>query len=269
MVNQSDVYEYIKEQEYATDEIEIKKFASSFRKKSAMDDNPVSVGPVLTTVTTVSFILMAVLLALTAISIAGATKVTTGNWRTTNYVAIGVVAVAAINFSFMSHYWKRNRKSPTKYRYIDWIITVPLQIMEFYLIVSYSNIKIENRYFYQLFAASILMILFGWFGEVGIIPFWWGFAIGMLFWIYIIFELYFGGLGKAINKLDKSTLYSIQWLRRIIFYGWTIYPIGYLIGYYHDSGVWKDILYNFGDLINKILFVVIINYISISNSKKK
>lgn len=260
---------YIVEEDFSTDEI--KQFASSFRngKKSAMDDNPISVGPILTNVTTVSFIVMAVLLALTAIGLAGGTVATKGNWKTTNYVAIMVVAVAAVNFSFMSYYWKRKRTSPTKYRYIDWIITVPLQIMEFYMIIYYSNVKIESRYFYQLFAASILMIVFGWFGEAGIIPFWWGFSIAMLFWLYIVFELYFGGIGKAINKLDENTLYPVKWLRRIIFYGWSIYPIGYLIGYYHDSGVWKDILYNFGDLINKILFVFIINYISISNSQKK
>ena len=47
-----------------------------------------------------------------------------------------VTLVAAVHYFYMREYWITIGESPIVYRYIDWSITVPLQMIEFYLILS-------------------------------------------------------------------------------------------------------------------------------------
>tara|TARA_A100001011_G_scaffold400735_1_gene518125 strand:- start:495 stop:1268 length:774 start_codon:yes stop_codon:yes gene_type:complete len=243
----------------------ISKFTNQYLNKTIVNNDSAIIKT-----TTYSFIIMTVILSLiTIILISNIPVVYKSDWSIPLYISIAVVFVATCNFIFMTNYWRKNKTSPTIYRYIDWIITVPLQLVEFYFIIYYSGIEIPDRYFIQLFTAGILMILFGWLGESGKIPFWWGFIIGMFFWIYIIFELFYGKLAEAVNKIsDCFTKKSYSILKWIIFIGWSIYPIGYITSKY-KNGLWKDILYNFGDLINKITFVIIIAAVSVINSNKK
>ena len=64
----------------------------------------------------------------------------TGNvasgWRTSVIVAGLVTGIAFIHYMYMREVWISTGDSPTVYRYIDWVITVPLQMVEFYLILS-------------------------------------------------------------------------------------------------------------------------------------
>ena len=57
-------------------------------------------------------------------------------WRPSVSVAGLVTGVAFVHYMYMRGIWVETGESPTVYRYIDWLITVPLQIIEFYLILA-------------------------------------------------------------------------------------------------------------------------------------
>jgi bacteriorhodopsin len=57
-----------------------------------------------------------------------------GKWKTSLTVAAMVTGIAAIHYFYMRGVWIDTGSSPTVFRYVDWLLTVPLQIVEFYLI---------------------------------------------------------------------------------------------------------------------------------------
>ena len=58
-----------------------------------------------------------------------------GKWRTSMVVAGLITFIAAVHYMYMREYWVEMGESPVVYRYIDWVLTVPLQMVEFYLIL--------------------------------------------------------------------------------------------------------------------------------------
>ena len=110
----------------------------------------------------------------------------------------------------------RQRSSPIVYRYIDWLLTVPLQIAEFYLILAAIGVA-SVVMFRNLMIASIVMLVAGFFGETGAweifgdasTEIWW--AIGMAGWIYIIYEIFKGSINDAAQRPVKvSSSHSTQ-----------------------------------------------------------
>jgi len=57
-------------------------------------------------------------------------------WSTSLNVSGLVTLVAAVHYFYMRDVWVNTGSSPTVFRYIDWLITVPLLMVEFYLILS-------------------------------------------------------------------------------------------------------------------------------------
>ena len=59
-----------------------------------------------------------------------------GKWKTSLTVAGLVTGIAFWHYLYMRDVWVMVGDTPTVYRYIDWLITVPLQIIEFYLVIA-------------------------------------------------------------------------------------------------------------------------------------
>ena len=57
-------------------------------------------------------------------------------WRTSMTVAALVTGIAWYHYTYMREHWIATGESPLVMRYIDWLITVPLQVSEFYLILA-------------------------------------------------------------------------------------------------------------------------------------
>ena len=55
-------------------------------------------------------------------------------WRTSITVAGLITGIAFIHYMYMRDIWIQNGDAPTLYRYIEWLITMPLQMIVFYLI---------------------------------------------------------------------------------------------------------------------------------------
>ena len=108
-----------------------------------------------------------------------------GKWRTSLTVAGLVTGIAFWHYLYMRGMWSDMGASPTVFRYIDWLITVPLQIIEFYLIVA-AVTAVSAGIFWRLLIASIVMLVGGYLGETGLWAPSVGFAVGMIAWVYII-----------------------------------------------------------------------------------
>jgi len=181
-------------------------------------------------------------------------------WRTSIIVAGLVTGIAFIHYMYMRGVWVSTGDSPTVYRYIDWLITVPLLMVEFYLILKAVG-KANSGMFWRLLIGSVVMLVGGFLGEAGHINEMLGFVIGMAGWIYILYEIFSGEAGKAAAKSgSKALVTAFGAMRMIVTVGWAIYPLGYVFGYL-TGGVDEsslNVIYNLADFVNKIAFGLII-----------
>ena len=181
-------------------------------------------------------------------------------WRPSVSVAGLVTGVAFVHYMYMRGIWVETGETPTVYRYIDWLITVPLQIVEFYLILAAVR-KVPGSMFWRLLIASLVMLIFGYMGEAGYISAIFGFIVGVAAWIYIIYEIFSGEAGKAMKGSgNKALKTAFSAMRMIVTIGWAIYPLGYLFGYLAggvDSNT-LNVIYNLADFVNKIAFGLVI-----------
>ena len=182
------------------------------------------------------------------------------SWRTSITVAGLVTGIAFIHYMYMRGVWVSTGDSPTVYRYIDWLITVPLQMVEFYLILAAVR-KVPSGIFWRLLIGSLVMLIGGYMGEAGYINAMLGFIIGMAGWVYILYEVFSGEAGKAAAKSgNKALVTAFGAMRMIVTVGWAIYPLGYVFGYL-TGGVDANslnVIYNLADFINKIAFGLVI-----------
>ena len=191
-----------------------------------------------------------------------------GKWKTSLTIAGLVTGIAFWHYLYMRDVWVDTGTSPTVFRYIDWLITVPLQIVEFYLILAAVTV-VGVRVFWKLLVASIVMLLGGYLGETQLVPAMAGFIIGMAGWLYIIYEIFKGEASQLNeNSGNLASQNAFKTIRLIVTVGWAIYPIGYLlgIGEANTPGA-LDIVYNLADLINKAAFGLAIWVAATSDSE--
>ena len=179
-------------------------------------------------------------------------------------VAALITGIAAVHYFYMREQWVLTGESPTELRYIDWILTVPLMVVEFALLTGVGMRK--------LFWASVVMLVTGYFGESGVMggtATLWGTASAVAYF-YMAYEVgcltIFGGptgaVGTALNSASGKIPSAGRMLQWFVLVGWAIYPLGYLMG--TDAGQWYEgmsnialdmnVVYNVGDAINKIGF---------------
>ena len=91
------------------------------------------------------------------------TQRVSAKWKTSLTVSGLVTLVAAVHYFYMRDIWVASGDSPTVYRYVDWLITVPLQIVEFYLILA-AVTAVTSALFWRLLGASLVMLVFGFLG---------------------------------------------------------------------------------------------------------
>ena len=180
-----------------------------------------------------------------------------GKWRTSMTVAGLVTGIAFWHYLYMREAHLQGEVT-TVFRYIDWLITVPLQIVEFYLILA-AVTAVTSVLFWRLLGASLVMLVFGFLGEAGLVDVTVGFILGMAGWIYIIYEIFAGEAAKlSEGSANAGGQFAFNTLRLIVTVGWAIYPIGYFLGYLSGSETTDfgtvNIIYNIADLVNKTAF---------------
>jgi bacteriorhodopsin len=146
------------------------------------------------------------------------------------------------------------------YRYIDWLLTTPLLLVEFGLIVAIAGAATKG-FVTRIVIADIIMIVTGYLGEVsvvGALDTWVYFIISSLAWLYIVYAVF-------QVKLDGMPAYAanaVKIMRRFVMFGWAIYPIGTSIEQFMKLGgadvtaavAIAAIVYVIADVLNKVGF---------------
>ena len=195
-----------------------------------------------------------------------------GKWKTSLTVSGLVTLVAAVHYFYMREVWVTTGSTPTVFRYIDWMITVPLLITEFYLILS-AIAKPPVGIFWRLMVGIFVMLVFGYLGETGYMGLWPAFIVSMGGWLFVIYEIFAGEASRmSAAHAPASVQSAYQTMRLIVVFGWAVYPIGYFLGYLTggdpaDSSNVLNIVYNFADVLNKIAFGVVIWSVAVSESE--
>ena len=193
-------------------------------------------------------------------------------WRTSMTVAALVTGVAWYHYTYMRKHWEAFETSPLVMRYIDWLITVPLQVSEFYLILAAIGVA-SAALFWRLFGASLVMLIAGFLSESGIEAVdgmeWPLFIIGVVAWAYIIYELWAGDAKQKVSGASEGTQFAFKAMAFILTIGWAIYPIGWIMGQDASaSGVDNlNIIYNIADVVNKTAFGLMVWYAATMDTK--
>jgi bacteriorhodopsin len=144
------------------------------------------------------------------------------------------------------------------YRYVDWLLTVPLLLMETIAVLA---LPAARRKFLtmRLVPASAAMIVLGYPGEVsadmmtkGI----WG-ALSTIPFLYILYIL-FVELTKTLETQPADVAATVKRLRLLLIATWGVYPISYLLPMLGIDGanafVGRQVGYTVADILAKCLF---------------
>jgi len=180
------------------------------------------------------------------------------HWKTSLHTGGLVTLVAGVHYMYMREYWVQTHQTPVVYRYVDWSITVPLQMIEFNLILKAAGKDCSPGMFNRLLVGTVVMLAFGYCGETGRFPAWPAFIGGLCGWFFILFEIFAGEAGGTAGDCSKAVVTSFNNMRLIVSVGWCIYPGGYLFGYLLGAvdEVYLNVIYNVADFVNKIAFVL-------------
>jgi sensory rhodopsin len=198
---------------------------------------------------------------------------TSKKWRTSVLVSGLITFIAAVHYYYMRSYNLATGESPTFFRYVDWILTVPLMCVEFFLITRKAGAKISLLW--KLIAASLVMLVTGYFGETidrsnSVM---WGVFSGIAYF-YIFYLVWFGEVAQLAQSAGQQVAKATRILGWFVFVGWAVYPLGYILG--TPGGLFgiqlvsdpakamhaMDIVYNIADAINKIGFGLVIYALS-------
>jgi len=189
-------------------------------------------------------------------------------WKTPVTLAGLITGIAFINYIHVRGVWVQTGELQIVYRYIEWLITMPLQMIMFYLILAAIR-KVSNGMFWRLLIGSLTMVMGGYLGEAAHVHSMVGFIIWMVGWIYILYEIFSGETGKVAERSgNKAFVTAFGVLRMIVTIGWCIYPLGYVFGPALTDSVDSNslnVIYNLADFINKIVFGLIIWVTAISS----
>jgi len=183
-------------------------------------------------------------------------------WRISLLVSGLITFIAAVHYFYMRDYWAAFGESPTFFRYIDWVLTVPLMAVEFYLILKIAGAK--KSLMWRLIFLSVVMLVTGYIGEA-INPEnaqVWGLISGIAYFV-IVYDIWLGTAKKLAVEAGGAVLTAHKALCWFVLVGWAIYPIGYMAGtpgWYSGifGGLDLNIIYNIGDAINKIGFGLVV-----------
>lgn len=192
-------------------------------------------------------------------------------WRTSVLVSGLITFIAAVHYFYMKEYWAEVGESPTFFRYVDWILTVPLMCLEFFLILKVAGAKTDLLW--KMIGLSVVMLVTGYLGETvysGSAAIWGG--ISGLAYFVIVYEIWLGSASKLAKAAGGNVLAAHKILCWFVLVGWAIYPLGYMLGTdgWYTSILGKgsvDIAYNIADAINKIGFGLVIYNLAVQSQK--
>lgn len=144
-----------------------------------------------------------------------------------------VVGIAGYHYYRIWSGWSEGKVNEG-YRYADWLITVPLLIVELLIVLGVTAER-RRKLMTTLVPATALMVGLGYPGEVSTDDgtkwiFW---ILAMLPFFYILYTLV--GELKEVKSRENATIASlITNATRILLVTWCVYPITYLFPVFFD-----------------------------------
>ena len=142
------------------------------------------------------------------------------SWRTSMTLSGLVTGIAFVHYMYMREVWVSTGTSPTVFRYIDWLLTVPLLMVEFYFILSAVK-RVSAGIFWRLLIGTLVMLIGGYLGEAGYMNINAGFIIGMAGWIFILYEVFSGEAGREAARLSGAAKDCFEFCKWIVTIGWS------------------------------------------------
>lgn len=146
------------------------------------------------------------------------------------------------------------------YRYVDWILTVPLLLVEVIAVLALAK-EVSKPLITKLVPASAAMIALGYPGEISSdsgTKTLWG-ILSTLPFIYILYVL-FVQLSKSLDRQPPGVAATVGRLRLLLIGTWGVYPISYLLPLLgqdiHDPQLfmWRQVGYTVADVLAKCVF---------------
>jgi len=162
------------------------------------------------------------------------------------------------------------------YRYMDWLLTVPLLLIEILLVMKLSDADYSAKA-WNLGVGSALMIVSGYYGELTVTgdltPRWICWFISMVFFLYIVYELLVGLSAATNSEADPTVKSKIQTAQLVTVISWCTYPVVYLfpmLGINAAQAVVSiQIGYCASDIISKCGVGILIYQITYAKSSKE
>merc|ERR1712187_201567 len=162
------------------------------------------------------------------------------------------------------------------YRYMDWLLTVPLLLIEILLVMKLDE-KTYSGKAWTLGVGSALMIVSGYYGELvvtgDLTPRWVCWFLSMGFFLYIVYELLVGLAAATASEADPEIAKKIHTAQVMTVISWCTYPIVYLFPMFGFSAakavVSIQVGYCISDIISKCGVGLVIYQISYAKSGKK
>jgi len=149
------------------------------------------------------------------------------------------------------------------YRYADWLITVPLLVIELLIVLGVTSDR-RKSLLKTLVPATVLMVGLGYPGEVSTSDStkWLFWVLAMIPFAYILFVLA-GELKAAGARETGAVASSISNATKILLVTWLVYPIGYLFPVIFNSGnegaeAARQVAYTVADITAKALYGLMI-----------
>lgn len=157
------------------------------------------------------------------------------------------------------------------YRYVDWLLTVPLLLVELILVMRLSREETFRRSL-RLGGLAALMVILGYPGEIAVDSgtrwLWW--ALAMVPFAIIVNDLFFG-LRSSIEKQPANVRGMVNAARWITVVSWSFYPIVFVFPMLGLSGgaatTGVQLGYTIADLVAKVAFGVFIYMIAVRKSQ--
>jgi bacteriorhodopsin len=162
------------------------------------------------------------------------------------------------------------------YRYMDWLLTVPLLLVEILLVMKLDAAAFSTKA-WTLGFGSALMIVSGYYGELvvtgDLAPRWGCWFLSMCFFLFIVYELLVGLAAATASETDPAIADKIKTAQVMTVISWCTYPVVYLfpmLGINAASAVVSIQLgYCVSDIISKCGVGIVIYQITYAKSQKE
>jgi len=162
------------------------------------------------------------------------------------------------------------------YRYMDWLLTVPLLLVEILLVMNLPD-EVFSTKAWTLGVGSALMIASGYYGELtvsgNLTPRFVCWVLSMSFFLYIVYELLVGLAAATKSEADPVIAGKIRTAQVMTVISWCTYPIVYLFPFFKIQAatavVSIQIGYCVSDIISKCGVGLVIYQISYAKSTKQ